>query len=40
MGQARRKKGGEEVTALALALLPIAALCIAGILINNEMTGE
>jgi len=25
---------------LALALIPIAVLCIAGILINDEMTGE
>jgi hypothetical protein len=33
-------RGGEEMMPLALALLPIAALCIAGILINDEMTGE
>jgi hypothetical protein len=28
------------MTALLLALTPIALLCIAGILINDEMTGE
>jgi len=28
------------MTALLLAIAPIALLCIAGILINDEMTGE
>jgi len=28
------------MTALLLALAPIALLCIVGILINDEMTGE
>jgi hypothetical protein len=39
MGEERRKKG-HTMTPLLLAVVPIIFLCIAGILIDNEMIGE